>query len=310
MPWGITPSELVGWLATAGGIIIVDLALSGDNALIIGAAASRLPRGQQLTALLWGGAGAIVARIVLTTIAAGLLLLPYVQTAGAVLIMIITIQLLLPEREREKEERAEAAAVERAVEDVEGAVKRAKPARRGNGSGAPDRLGPAILTILVADVSMSLDNVLAIGAISHGDFVLLAFGLLLSMALLLTASAIIARMIARMPWLMDLTALILAYTAASLALHDPALGRLVNVTGALAAEVTIGLLAFTVLVDIGFRVARARATRAAHTRLAASASAGTPADDTGGAAKDGGDMSAMTTNATPTRPANGETPGT
>ncbi len=227
---GVAPSDLLGWLIAGGGIVLVDLALSGDNALIIGASASRLPRRQRHIALIWGGLGAILLRIVLTTVAARLLLLPLVQTAGAVIIMIITIRLLIPEQES------------------------AAAARSARGS---DRLGPAILTILAADVSMSLDNVLAIGALSRGNIALLVFGLLLSMLLLLTASAIVARLIERFTWLMDLTALVLAYTAASLALHDPAVSAALGLTGARALELTVGPLVFTVLLDVAFRVARA-----------------------------------------------------
>lgn len=229
---GIAPSDLLGWLVAIGGIILVDLALSGDNALIVGAAASRLPKRQQLIALAWGGLGAIVLRIVLTTIASRLLLIPLVQTAGAVIIMVITIRMLIPES---------------ADDD----------ATPGIAARHSDRLGPAILTILAADVSMSLDNVLAIGALSRGNIPLLIFGLLLSMILLLTASAIVARLIARFSWLMDLTALVLAYTAAGLALRDPTVSVTLELTGVRAFELTAGLLIFTLLVDIAFRAARA-----------------------------------------------------
>lgn len=231
MPVGVTPTDLVGWLLTAGEIILVDLALSGDNALIIGAAASRLPRRQQLIALLWGGAGAIVLRILLTTVASQLLLVPLVQTAGAVVILFITIRMLIPEAD-------------------DGAADQRD--RR-----ASDRLGPAVLTILVADLSMSLDNVLAIGALSHGNVALLVFGLLLSMVLLLTASAVVARLIERFPWLMDLTALVLAYTAADLALSDKTVSAALGLTGARAFEVIAGTLLFTLLVDIALRADRA-----------------------------------------------------
>lgn len=234
----VAPSDLLGWLVTIGGIVLVDLALSGDNALIIGAAASRLPRRQRLIAIFWGGLGAIVLRIVLTAVAARLLLIPLVQTAGAVIIMIITIRLLIPERPEG---------------DSGGGARRVS-----------DRLGPAILTILAADASMSLDNVLAIGALSAGNIPLLVFGLLLSMVLLMTTSAIIARLIERFAWLMDLTALVLAYTAAGLTLRDPVVSAALNLTGARALELTAGLLVFTALLDVAFRAVRARRQRRAN----------------------------------------------
>jgi YjbE family integral membrane protein len=243
---GVTPSQLVGWLVTAGGIILVDLALSGDNALIVGAAASRLPRRQQTIALAWGGTAAIVLRIILTTVAANLLLLPLVQTIGAAVIMFITIRMLIPESDGD--------------DSAEKASRRAS-----------DRLGPAILTILAADVSMSLDNVLAIGALSRGNIPLLIFGLIVSMLLLLTASAIIARLIQRFPWLMDLSALILAYTAASLALQDKAVSAALGLTGYRAVEVIVGALLFTLLVDIALRYDRAYHRRHDMRALAATA---------------------------------------
>jgi YjbE family integral membrane protein len=263
MPVGVTPSGLVGWLVTAGGIILVDLALSGDNALIIGAAASRLPRRQQLVALLWGGAGAIILRILLTTIASQLLLVPLVQTAGAVVILFITIRMLIPEADDGEADQRD---------------------RR-----AADRLGPAILTILVADFSMSLDNVLAIGALSHGNVVLLVFGLLLSMVLLLTASAVVARLIQRFPWLMDLTALVLAYTAATLALSDKTVSAALGLTGGRTLEVIVGTLLFTLLVDIALRVDRAWHVRRGQRAQAETAAERAPAGGLGAASADAED---------------------
>lgn len=228
---GLAPSTLLGWLATAGGIILVDLSLSGDNALIIAVAASRLQGRQRRAALLWGGVGAIVARIILTGLAALVLQLPWIETIGAVIILIITIRMLIPE----------------GTENAEQMGKR-----------APDRLWNAILTILIADVSMSLDNILAIGALAHGNLLLLAFGLLLSMILLLSASALIARLIERLPWLIDLTALILAYTAATLALQDPAVSGRFGIRGGEAEVLILAVLVFTALVDVGFRFLRMR----------------------------------------------------
>src|SRR5512146_2702 len=90
---------LVQWLLTLGGIILVDIALSGDNALVIGAAASRLPARQRTIALLWGGIFAAVLRIGLTGIATELLLIPLLQTVGAAVILFIAMRMLAPEKE-------------------------------------------------------------------------------------------------------------------------------------------------------------------------------------------------------------------
>ncbi|HEX8730705.1 MAG TPA: YjbE family putative metal transport protein, partial [Ktedonobacterales bacterium] len=146
------------WLLTVAGIILVDIALSGDNALVIGAAASRLVGRRRTFALIWGGLAAAIIRIVLTGVATELLLIPLVQSVGAVVILFIAVRMLLPER------------------DDDGAGRRAS-----------ERLWTAILSILVADVTMSLDNVLAVGALARGDLPLLVIGLAISVALLLLA---------------------------------------------------------------------------------------------------------------------------
>ncbi len=161
------PIDLSYW-ATAGGIVLVDLVLSGDNALVIGAAASRLPRGQRLFAIIWGGVLAIVFRMLLAIVATELLYVSYLRTIGGVILLVIAIRLLLPESTTGQGQR-----------------------------GASSRLIPAILTILAADATMSLDNVLAVGALAHGQIELLVAGLLLSMLLLFIASALIARIIER-----------------------------------------------------------------------------------------------------------------
>jgi YjbE family integral membrane protein len=220
------------WLLTVGGIILVDIALSGDNALVIGAAASHLPRHQRTVALLWGGLGAAVFRILLTGIATELLLIPLLQTLGGVVILFIAIRMLIPEKED-----------------------------AGAGRRAAEKLLPAILSILIADVTMSIDNVLAIGALAHGNLPLLVFGLLVSVGLLLLASALVAQIINRFWWLMDLAALILGYLAAQLVLQDPIVSRFFALTGWRATELTVGAVVFVGLVALVLRLTQARARR-------------------------------------------------
>jgi YjbE family integral membrane protein len=173
-----------------GGIVLIDLVLSGDNALVIGAAASRLPRGQRLIAIIWGGVLAVVFRMLLAIVATELLFIPYLRSIGGVILLAIAIRLLIPENTAQGPRRASA------------------------------HLIPAILTILAADATMSLDNVLAVGALAHRHIELLVAGLLLSMLLLFVASALIARIIERVPLLMDVAAVVLAWTAASLVVED------------------------------------------------------------------------------------------
>jgi YjbE family integral membrane protein len=221
-------------LATVGSIILIDIVLSGDNALVIGAAASRLPRPLRFLAILWGGAGAIVLRIVLAGVATLLLQIPLLQAIGGIVLMGIAIHLLLPQD--------------------------------GPRIQARDRFWPAIATILIADATMSLDNIIAIGALAKGNLVVLALGLVVSMLVLFLASAVIARLIERLAVLLDLASLVLAYTAANLVLVDPLVGQ--RLTPLLPA-VDLGPLPTTLalnaafvlivlLVDIGLRVSRAR----------------------------------------------------
>src|SRR5262245_15814091 len=87
----------LGLLATIGGIILIDIVLSGDNALVIGAAASRLPRGRRFLAILWGGAAAIILRIVLAGVATSLLQVQLLQAIGGAVLMVIAIRLLMPD---------------------------------------------------------------------------------------------------------------------------------------------------------------------------------------------------------------------
>ncbi|HZC80037.1 MAG TPA: hypothetical protein VE258_19935, partial [Ktedonobacterales bacterium] len=145
-----------------------------------------------------------------------LLQLPFLQALGGITLLVIAARLLMgrdaPASEHDKG---------RPEQDAQ---KQHAPAQRTFMS--------ALLTILVADVTMSLDNVLAIGALAHGNLPVLAFGLLLSIALVLAGSALVATLINRLPWLLDVAALVLGWTAGSMLVHDirlgPALAALPN----------------------------------------------------------------------------------
>lgn len=222
-------TDIAHLLVTLGGIILVDIALSGDNALVIGAAVSRLPSHQRRIALLWGGLFAAVLRIGLTGVASELLLIPLLQAIGGVVIFVIAVRMLIPEDDDDADNRR-----------------------------ASDRLLPAILSIFAADVTMSLDNVLAIGALARGNLPLLIFGLLVSVALLLLASALLAVIIERFWWLMDLTAMLLGYLAAQLVLTDPVVSRVAMLTGWRATALLVGSVVFVGLLALGFRLAQRR----------------------------------------------------
>jgi YjbE family integral membrane protein len=217
------------FFAGAGGILLIDLVLSGDNALVIGATASRLPRARRMLAIILGGVGAIVFRLLLAGVATTLLQVSLLRAIGGAILIFIAIRLLV------------------GVGD---------DADQRDRFRAHDRLFPAILTILLADATMSLDNVLAVGALAHGDLYLLTAGLILSMALLFVASALIAQIVDRFSWLIDLAALVLAWTAAGLILDDSVVRSQFPAVQPWSLYVRLGAVAFVLLIDIGLRLAR------------------------------------------------------
>lgn len=230
----IDPGQLgLGAFATIGSIILIDIALSSDNALVIGAAASRLPRAQRILALIWGGLGAIILRVVLAGAATLLLLIPLLRAIGGVILMFIAARLLLPDDETHVN--------------------------------ASNRFLPAMLTIIVADVTMSLDNIIAVGALAKGDVVLLGIGLLGSMVVLFLASALVARIIERLSILLDLASVVLAFTAANLIIGDPWVGPYVHSLGfaSFSGDIVlqVGFVALILLVDAALRLRRWWASR-------------------------------------------------
>jgi YjbE family integral membrane protein len=184
------------WLSALGGIILVDLVLSGDNALVIGAMAAGLPRKQRWMAILAGGAGAVILRISFAILATFLLQIPFVQAIGGTILLCIAIRLLMSRNEKQP----------------------SSPSTKTEQVKKSFLL--ALVAILVADATMSLDNVLAVGAMAHGNISILVVGLLISVTFLLVGSAVISELINRLPWLLDIASLVLAWTAAAMILSD------------------------------------------------------------------------------------------
>ncbi len=171
-------------------IILIDLVLSGDNAVVIGMAARPLlPRPRRI-AIIFGGGAAIVLRITLTSVAALLLGLPALKAIGGLVLLWIGIRLLEPSTDEGDERRA------------------------------ASTLAGAIVTILLADFIMSLDNVLGVAAASHGDVVLLIFGLAFSMAILMVGGSVFAELLDRAWWLAYLGAAVIAWTGADMVQED------------------------------------------------------------------------------------------
>jgi YjbE family integral membrane protein len=197
-------------------IVLLDLVLSGDNAVVIGMAARSLsPRSRQ-RAIILGGAGAIGLRILFTAMAALLLDVPYLKAGGGVLLLWIAYKLL-------------------------------RPQHHGVDVSEAGSLAEAIRTIILADVVMSLDNILAVGGAAHGELWLLLFGLALSMPLITVGSGVVAWALDRLPWLVYIGSGVLAWTAGAMMVEDPYfhsfLGEVYSLDLILPALLTAAVLA-------------------------------------------------------------------
>ncbi len=203
--------------AALGSIILANIVLSGDNAVVIAMAARSLPPHQQKKAIFWGSAAAIVMRIILTLIAVEMLKWPYLKIVGALLLLYIGISLL--------------------SED-------------GGDEGGHQEIGgmaAAVRTILVADLVMSLDNVLAVAAAAKGNAALLIVGLAVSIPLIIFGSTLLLKVMERWPVIITLGAALLGFLAGEMLLTDPAVverfGELshtvINAAGAIGAAIVV-----------------------------------------------------------------------
>jgi YjbE family integral membrane protein len=181
------------WLAALE-IIVINILLSGDNAVVIALACRNLPPHQRRWGVFWGAVGAIVLRIVLTFFAVSLLQLPYLKLIGGVLLLWIGIKLI-------------------AEEDSE----------EGHDVKASDKMFSAIRTVVIADLVMSIDNVLGVAAAAHGSLLLLIFGLALSVPLVIGGAQIIMRLIERFPILIVAGGGLLGFVAGELMIEDSAI---------------------------------------------------------------------------------------
>lgn len=180
----------VFWVALLQ-IIGVNIVLSGDNAVVIALAARSLPPAQQKKAIFWGSAAAVAMRILLTIVAVELLKLPVLKLVGALLLLWIAVQLLVPEDE-------------------------------GEGEGqSVSSMANAIRTILIADLVMSLDNVIGVAAVAKGSITLLVIGLGISIPLVIFASTFLLKLMDRFPVIVVAGAGLLGYVAGEMAVTDP-----------------------------------------------------------------------------------------
>jgi YjbE family integral membrane protein len=173
-------------------IVGINIVLSGDNAVVIALAARQLPESQRRTAIIVGAGGAVALRVALTLFASVLLELPWVKTIGGLLLLWIAIKLLLPED------------------------------GKGKGLESSENLWKAVRIILVADLVMSLDNVIGIAAAASGSLNLLMLGLAVSVPLVMFSSSLILRWMERMPWIVPGGGALLGWVGATTVFTDPA----------------------------------------------------------------------------------------
>jgi YjbE family integral membrane protein len=183
------------WVAL-GQIILIDILLGGDNAVVIALACRKLPPAQRTKGIIWGTAGAIVLRVILIAFAMTLLNIPFIKLVGAILLVWIGVKLLAPDDE--------------AHGDIQ----------------TSDKLLTAIKTIIVADLVMSVDNVIAIAGAAQNagehSFLLVVLGLLISIPIIVWGSTMVIKLMARFPIIITLGGMLLGWIAGGMLVTDPA----------------------------------------------------------------------------------------
>ncbi len=195
-------------------VILMDIVLGGDNAVVIAMAARNVPKEKQKTAILWGTFGAIALRLLFAAIIVTLLDIPFLQLVGGLLLVWIAIKLLLPHDETHKE--------------------------GGN------TVLSAIKTIIIADAVMSLDNVLALAGVSHGSFVAILLGVLISIPIIIFGSQLILKAMEKFPIIIYIGSGILAWTAGEMIIGDP------KITGFIPESLHLIIPAAITILSIGF----------------------------------------------------------
>ena len=229
------------WIAV-GQIIMIDILLGGDNAVVIALACRKLPPAQRTKGILWGTVGAIVLRVILIFFALTLLAIPYLKLVGAVLLLWIGIKLLAP-----------------GDEDEHGNVQ------------SSDKLWAAVRTVIVADLVMSVDNVIAIAGAAEsagGDhkMPLVVFGLLVSIPIIVWGSQFVIKLMDRFPAVITVGGMLLGWIAGTMAVGDPAIAGFVPQAGpgeaVAAVRYTAGVFGALLVLAVGLMIKRRQA--AAH----------------------------------------------
>ncbi|MDB5879863.1 MAG: hypothetical protein JWQ41_3277 [Variovorax sp.] len=189
------------WVAV-GQIIMIDILLGGDNAVVIALACRKLPPAQRTKGILWGTAGAIILRVILIFFALTLLAIPFLKVVGAILLVWIGVKLLAPEHDD----------------------------AHGNIAGS-DKLWAAVKTVIVADLVMSVDNVIAIAGAAQGageghQMPLVIFGLIVSIPIIVWGSQLVIKLMDRYPMIITAGGMLLGWIAGTMLISDPAVVRL------------------------------------------------------------------------------------
>ena len=227
-----------------GKIIWVNLLLSGDNAVVIALAARSLPPRQQKMAVLWGAGAAVVMRVILTIFAVALLTLPWLKIVGGVLLLWIGVKLLVPEEDEEE-------------------------------VASSDNLLQAVKTILIADLVMSLDNVLAVAAAADSaaptaemaamKYTLLVLGLGISIPIVIFGSTVMLKLMERWPIIITLGGALLGWIAGEMMVTDPAIDSWVEQNAAWLEHWRVAAIAGAVIVIVvGTLLARRKDAQLQH----------------------------------------------
>ena len=173
-------------------VIMIDLVLGGDNAIIIGLAARNLPAIERKKAIVWGTIGAVLIRVIATLLVVWLLKIPGLMMAGGLSLIWMAYKLLVEEKNEHQTKECTS-------------------------------LWVAIRTIMVADAAMGIDNMLAVAGAAHSNFLIVVFGLLVSIPIVVLGSTLVIKLIERFPSIIYLGAMVIAYTAGTMIVGEPML---------------------------------------------------------------------------------------
>ena len=219
------------WWSALATIVLIDLVLAGDNAIVIALAARRLPAALQKRAIGWGTVGAIAVRALMTVGVVWMLRIPGLMLAGGLGLLWIACRLLVPE------DASDGSAHEGSATSFWGAMR----------------------TIVIADALMGVDNVLGVAGASKGDTWLVLLGLLISVPIVVAGSTVVLKLVERFPRIIDLGAAVLAYTAAHMIVSEPWLAPVFEAGP--AYRIAVYVVAIVGVLAVGHWMARRAAQR-------------------------------------------------